>query len=76
MKTNKLEIEYSTRIDDKTGKTIWIFTPVIKGHVTAMGELRFARWEVWSDAGQAIIATAKKNAIDNARTVLLEMIGE
>ena len=65
-----LTIDQSQYIDDKTGRTIVRFTPVLHTDCCASGELRFACWEVWADDSIQVQTDACKLAMQNAREVL------
>lgn len=71
-----LNMEQSERIDDKTGRKIIRFTPVLYGDCCATGTLRFACYEAWTDDSLQIIADAYRNAMANARSVLAEYAKE
>ena len=63
-------MEQTERIDDKTGRKIIRFTPVLHGDCCSTGMLLFACWEVWEDASLQEITAAARKAMANAREVL------
>lgn len=65
-----LTMDQVERIDDKTGRKIIRFTPVLQTDCCATGSLRFACWEVFADDSLKEIETACSLAMANARQVL------
>ena len=72
----KIIIETSSRIDDRSGREIIIFTPVVTFVPFASGELRFARWEVWADASEKDRALAGQCALRSAKEAISAMAKE
>jgi hypothetical protein len=65
-----LTINETSYTDDKSGRLITRYTPVLKGVCTATGLLTFACWEVWTDEPIEAHTQAKHNAIDNVKQIL------
>ena len=65
-----LNMEQRQYTDDKTGKSITRYTPVLHPDTCATGSLRFAFWEVWTDESLETHGNAYRKDVANAREVL------
>ena len=66
-----INIEQMNYVDDKTGREIARFTPVLNPGCLGSGSLRFACFEAWRD-DVAGCNDAEVNALRNAKQVLIE----